>query len=198
MSTRDSSAPDEEAVLLAFSVEPNHDRETLERYINEFPEYAAALIDCSIAFMVEAGADGRAAAVSSDDAVDKAWQRFQLAVEEPAVADVINPFAKLNPSGFKAVARSLDVSNLFLIRLRDRAIDAATIPRRFIEKLASELGASARDVGEYLRSSPAIVSGHSFRSNVKPAVTEQITFLQAIETSQLTPAQQEALRALSD
>lgn len=198
MSTRDSSAPDEEAVLMAFSVEPNHDRETLERYIREFPEHAVALIDCSMELVAEAWTADGAAAVASDDAVDKAWQRFQLAVDEPAATDVLNPFAKLDRSGLRAVARNLDVSNLLLIRLRDRAIDAATIPRCFVEKLASELGATAQAVGAYLRSPPAIVSEQSFRSNVKPTVAEKITFEQAIETSQLELSQQAALRALSD
>lgn len=198
MSTRDSSAPDEEAVLMAFSIEPNHDRKTLERYIREFPEHAIALIDCSMELMAEAQTADVAAAVASDDAVDKAWQRFQLAVEEPAATDVLNPFAKLDRSGLRAVARNLDVSNLLLIRLRDRAIDAATIPGRFTEKLALELGATAQAVGAYLRSPPAIVSDQSFRSNVKPTVAGKITFEQAIETSQLGPAQQAALRALSD
>lgn len=198
MSTRDSSAPDEEAVLMAFSVEPNHDRETLERYIKEFPEHAAALIDCSIDLMVQGWTGDVTAAATSDGAVEKAWQRFQLAIEEPVAADALNPFAKLDARGFKAAARSLDVSSLFLIRLRDRAIDAATIPPRLIEKLASELAATAQAVSEYLRSPPSIVSGHSFRSDVKPTVAEQITFEQAIETSQLTPAQKAALNALSD
>jgi hypothetical protein len=51
---------------------------------------------------------------------------------------------------------------------------------------------------DYLRSPPAMVSGHSFRSTVKPAVTEQITFEKAVATSQLRPDQQEALKALQD
>ncbi len=132
-----------------------------------------------------------------DSAVDKAWLRFEQAVQQPA-SEVANPFAKLNTSGFKALARSLDVSNLFLMRVRDRAISAATIPARFVEKLASELGATAQAVGAYLQGPPGMVSGHAFRSSVKPSVGEQITFDQAVATSQLTPEQQATLKALSD
>jgi len=51
---------------------------------------------------------------------------------------------------------------------------------------------------DYLQSPPAMVSGHSFRSAVKPAVAEQISFAEAIEMSQLTPAQLDALKTLQD
>ena len=44
----------EEEVLLAFAVEPIHNRKMLEHYLGEYPEYANALVDCSIELMVDA------------------------------------------------------------------------------------------------------------------------------------------------
>lgn len=197
MSTSKTFAADEESVLMAFSMEPNHDRETLERYIRECPQHAAALIDCSIDLLHGPPAEDDSATVMSDDALDKAWRRFERAVRQTN-AEFANPFAKLNPTGFKSLARSLDVSNLFLMRVRDRAIDAASIPALFIEKLASELGATAQAVESYLQGPPGIVSGHAFRSSVKPSVGNQITFDQAVANSQLTSEQQATLKALSE
>ena len=198
MTAEQHSRPsEEEEVLLAFSVEPAHDHKTLEQYLREYPEHAKALVTCSIELMVDA-TRGDEVAVTSDGAVDRAWQRFQSAASLPDDVSVINPFATLNPTAFKSLAKKLDINNLLLIRLRDRAIDAATIPRRFVQGLATELGATAEAVMGYLQSPPAMVSGHSFRSAVKPAVTEQISFAEAIEMSQLTPAQLEALKALQD
>lgn len=197
MSTTKPFPADEESVLMAFSMEPDHGRETLERYISEYPQHATALIDCSIDLRHLPLAEDVSAAVVPDSLVDNAWQRFERAVQQPA-AEVVNPFAKLNSSGFKSLARSLDVSNLFLMRVRDRAISAATIPARFVEKLASELGATAQAVGAYLQGPPGMISGHAFRSSVKPSVGEQIIFDQAVATSQLTPEQQATLKALSD
>lgn len=197
MSTPKPFAADEESVLLAFSMEPSHGRETLERYIREYPQHTTALIDCSIDLRPDLPAEDVPATMVPDSAVDKAWQRFERAVQQTG-AEVANPFAKLNTSGFKSLARSLDVSNLFLMRVRDRTISAATIPARFVEKLASELGATAQTLRAYLQGPPAMVSGHAFRSSVKPSVGEEITFDQAIATSQLTPEQQATLKALSD
>lgn len=197
MSTSKPFAADEESVLMAFSMEPNYGRETLERYIREYPQHATALIDCSMDLLNEPPVGDVPAIEVADSAVEKAWQRFERAVQQPDT-EVVNPFAKLNTSSFKSLARSLDVSNLFLMRVRDRAIRAATIPARFVEKLASELGATAQTLRAYLQGPPGMVSGHAFRSSVKPSVGEQITFDQAIETSQLTPEQQATLKALSD
>lgn len=194
----DHSRFDEEEVLLAFSVEPTHDRTTLEHYLSQYPEHANALVDCSIELMIEASRSGDEGHVSSEHVVEQAWRQFEAAVRSTQDATATNPFAQLNPTAFKSVAKRLDISNLLLMRFRERAIDVATIPERFIQCLAAELGATADAVSTYLRNPPAMVSKQSFRSNVKPAVTEQISFEQAIETSHLTPSQQEALKALRD
>lgn len=189
---------DEEEVLLAFSIEPTHDRERLEQYLSRYPEHAHALVDCSIELMIGASGCDNEAEVSSEDVIEQAWRKFQTMVHQAQSVTAENPFAKLNPTAFKALAKRLDISNLLLIRLRERAIDAATIPGRFVQRLATELGATADAVLAYLRNPPGMVSSQSFRSSVKPAVTAQISFEQAIETSQLTPVQQEALKALRD
>ena len=191
------SVPGGEEIILAFADEPKHDRETLERYLREYPEHAEAIVDCSIELMVSASRHEEAPP-DLDASVDMAWQRFQAAIGTTGDAAVTNPFAKLNRTAFKTAAKNLDVSNLLLIRLRDRAIEAATVPRRFVQKLATELGATTETVASYLRNPPAMVSSHSFRSSVKPAVTQKISFEKAIETSQLTQAQQDALRSLQD
>lgn len=197
MTAEQHSRPSEEEVLLAFSVESTHDHKTLEQYLREYPEHAKALVTYSIELMVDATRSDEVA-VTSEGAVDRAWQRFQTVVGQSDDVLVTNPFATLNPTAFRSLAKKLDITNLLLIRLRDRAIVAATIPRRFVQGLATELGATAEAVMDYLQSPPAMVSGHSFRSTVKPAVTEQISFTEAIEMSQLTPAQLDALKALQD
>jgi len=197
MTVEQHSRPSEEEILLAFSIEPTHDRKTLEQYLIEYPEHAKALVACSIELMVDATRRDNGA-VTSEGPIDRAWQRFQNVVSQPDDVLVTNPFATLNPTAFKALAKKLNITNLLLIRLRDRAIIAITIPGRFVQGLATELGASAEVVMDYLQSPPAMVSGHSFRSAVKPAVAEQITFTEAIEISQLTPAQLDALKALRD
>ncbi len=73
----------EEEVLLAFAVEPIHNRETLEHYLGEYPEHANALVDCSIELMVDA-TRGDEVALTSEAVVDQAWQIFQTTIGQPA------------------------------------------------------------------------------------------------------------------
>jgi hypothetical protein len=94
-----------------------------------------------------------------------AWERFERAVQQPD-EEVANRFVKLSTSNFKALARSLDVSNLFLMRVCARAIRAATIPARFVERLASELGATVQ-AARVARASFSVVSCPKVRGRKK-------------------------------
>lgn len=187
----------EEEVLLAFSVEPTYDKKMLEKYLTNYPEHTDALIACSIELMLNETRNIETVR-TSEEGIAQAWKRFQFAIDQPAEASSQNPFSSLDPAAFKLLAKTLDLNKLFLTRLRDRAIVAATIPHQFVQKLAAALGKPVDTVLDYLQSPPAMVSAHSFRSTGKPAVTDQISFQKAVETSHLTPAQQETLRDMQD
>lgn len=193
----ENTMPSEEEVLLAFAVEPTHDRKTLERYLSEFPEHSIALVDCSIELMLDSTRSDNVVE-PTEDTVEPAWQRFQAIMSVDDDAPHINPFAKLNSTAFKSLAKRLDITNLLLVRLRDRAIEPMTIPIRLIQKLAAELEVTVDAVLAFLNGSPSMISNHSFRSSVKPMVINQITFQEAIETSQLTESQKNTLKALED
>lgn len=193
----ENTIPSEEEVILAFAVEPIHDRKTLERYLTEYPEHSIALVDCSIELMLDS-TQSDTVVESTEDAVEHAWQRFQAIMRVSDDTSLMNPFAKLNPTAFKSLAKRLNITNLLLVRLRDRAIEPMTIPIRFIQKLADELEVTVDAVLAFLNGSPSMISNHSFRSSEKPMVTNQITFQKAIETSQLTESQKNTLKALED
>src|SRR3990167_7211407 len=112
---------DEEEVLLAFSMEPTHDRARLEHYLSQYPEHVQALVDCSIELMMNATRAGEDIQVSSDQVVEQAWRQFQAAMGSAQSSVIANPFAQLTPTAFKSMAKRLDISNLFLIRVRERA-----------------------------------------------------------------------------
>jgi len=195
----DKFRPDEERVLMAFSVEPNHDRATLETYLTQYPEHALAIVDCSIELMMDVSHSDNDQCGSSDQAIDQAWQQFQAMIGSAEnLTAPIDPFAQLGPTAFKLMVKRLDVSNLFLIRVRERVISAVTIPQRFIECLASALDLKIDEVWAYLRIPPTTATTPGFRSIITLEAATQITFDEAVETSQLTPLQKEALRAFKD
>jgi hypothetical protein len=64
-----------EDVLYSFAVEPDLGRETLERYMQAYPEYAAELVDLSYELSKK---DYESNAPLSDEdkaLIDKAWQK---------------------------------------------------------------------------------------------------------------------------
>jgi hypothetical protein len=87
----ENSRLDEEEVLLAFSVELQHDHVTLERYLDRYPEHTLALVDCSIELMMDASNSGEDVQVSSDQVVDQAWRQFQAAMGSPTLLRSCNP-----------------------------------------------------------------------------------------------------------
>ncbi|WP_226507456.1 hypothetical protein [Pseudomonas sp. MWU16-30317] len=187
----------EEEVLLAFSVEEYHDSGTLERYVKSYPQHASALVDCSIEFMLGDELVENAQVPATDAAINKAWSQVESFLNfSPKQNNFMNPFAQLSSSAFREVARKINVNGLFLGRVRDRGIKASTFPPKFVARLASELGGTVDSMLAYLSSPPNIDSSQSFRSSEKPTASEQISFDDAVETSQLTTNQQDALLAL--
>ena len=198
MST-DKSISTEEEVLLAFAVEEQHNHLMLERYIKQYPQYTTALVDCSIEFFLDSEHSESDNKLSSDTAVDRAWKQFEATMPcDTREKSFVNPFVQLSSTAFREVAKKLNVNSLFLGRVRDRTIEPSTYPIKFVQKIACELGTSVDSMLEYLARPPTIVSSQSFRSSVKPTVSEQISFDRAAEISQLSRAQEEALAALRD
>lgn len=197
--TAENTRPDEEEVLMTFAVEPLHDRATLERYIEEYPQYTQALIDCAVELMLDSARPDTELA-PNETVVDQAWARFQAAMAPAdAVPEVVtDPFAKVGPTLLKALVKRMDLNSLFLVRVRSRAIAAATYPQRFIQRLADELETSPKALMDFLRAPPTMEPGLSFRSVVKPEVVDQISFEAAVDSSQLGPAQKDALLNLKD
>lgn len=185
-----------EEVILAFAIEPIHDHKTLERYLSEYPEYSEVLVDCSIEFRLDIDRR-KSVADSKEENVENAWQRFQVAMK--VENDVpVNLFAKISPTTFKSLVKRLDISNLFLIRLRDRAIEPITIPKCFIEKIAAEMRVTSDTVSNFLNSTPNLTLNNSFRTSSETKEITQISFQEAIETSQLTESQKNLLKNMVD
>jgi hypothetical protein len=192
----DNCDPIEDEVLLAFSVEPNHDLATLERYLRRYPQFAAGLIDCSIELELNPVPEEMPKAVIPASTV--AWDRFQAAMGV-ATSPAANPFARLDSRAFQAVATELNMNVLLLMRLRDRAVRFATIPGTLVRMLADKLGVGSDGMEGYLRGSPALTGGNlQFKSAAKPAEAAQIDFAEAVRISQLTDEQQKQLLTLAD
>ncbi|MDB5310690.1 MAG: hypothetical protein JWO38_4892 [Gemmataceae bacterium] len=70
------NSPDRESVLYAFAIEANHDRSTLERYLSEYPDLAADLIDLSFELRLNETPPAGTAVNPADPGAEAAWKEF--------------------------------------------------------------------------------------------------------------------------
>lgn len=190
-------------VLHAFSAEPNPNADTLASYLKRYPQYREALVDLSIELFTAPKLDEVLAESAPNDNVKQAWSKFQslLSPTDPASAatcTVENPLSSLSDERFRELASELNVNRLFLSRLRDCSIQAATIPQRFLAVLAQALTVSVEGLNRALEAPPTVASGLRHKASGKPGAGDKITFEDALTRSGLSEAQQTALRLMKD
>lgn len=191
----------ERDVLYAFSIEPNRDAEILAVYLEQYPQYREALIDLSIELLTAHNLDEKPPKIVSSDSAGRAWSGFQslLSPTDPVFAtknSATNPLLDLSDRRFREIAKELNVTRLFLTRLRDSVIQASTLPERLVSQVAQLVGVGVDTLNISLHASPSVATGQRFKSDGKPSAGKQMTFDEAIENSGLSEEQKSALKAM--
>ncbi|MBX7123260.1 MAG: hypothetical protein K1X42_14115 [Opitutaceae bacterium] len=180
-----------DGVLFAFSVEPRHDRATLERYLRLYPELAEDLIDLAHELRMVEGLGPSEQVVDSDDTARAAWREYAAAASPKAPESI---FARFKGQTFVALANKLNIPRSVLMALRDRLVLPDSIPTRFLTRLSGEMGASLETVRSYLQQAGAVSPALSFKADEKPSVPAKVTFKDLLESSQLTESQAATLQ----
>ena len=162
-----------------------------------------ALIDLSIELFTAPKFDEVAAEKVQSDKSRQAWSKFQslLSPTDPASAaprpmDI--SLSNLSDERFRELASELNVSRLFLSRLRDCSIQVSTIPQEFLSAVAQALAVSIEGLTSALETPPVLASGLRYKASGKPGAGDKITFEEALTTSALSEVQQAALREMKD
>ena len=190
--TSEKSAED---VLFAFSVEPSHDRQTLERYLKSYPQFADDLLDLSHELRISASL-GAADVLAEDEAsFQAAWQQYAAVVPQGVPsASVENLFNRFKGKAFVALAEALLIPRSVLVALRDRLVVPSSIPTGFIRRFAQAAGATMDEIQQYLALPPVTSAAVNFKADQKPETQAQITFETLLAQSNLTEEQGAALQ----
>lgn len=184
----------------------------LDDFVRRYPEHARELTDFaielalgSLAYDIE-DCDIPEDAEATSDAVSRAMSEFQNnlfkkrrgPVSEPparaATQPIKNPFAALDRTGFRALVTRLDVSVVFLSKLRDRGIEPDTIPPPYRRFLADEMEEPTDILDAHLFAPPQTTEARQFhKAEGKPSVIARQSFEEAVRSSALTEAQQQRL-----
>lgn len=192
------------------------DPETLEALIRLYPDHSAELTDFAISLALDPWADNDeevVAPVRAEHGISAAASHavsayhnavYKLRESEgagatPAAASAAaeNPFLALDRKGLRDLAARLDADVPFVIKLRDRVIDYATMTRGFLAAVAEALPASGELVATHLSSRQTVMArGQHFKADGKPVLGQQQSFRQAVETSEMSERQRQRLLSL--
>jgi hypothetical protein len=166
-----TSKPSREDVLDAFAVESDTGRNTLERYLQDYPEYAAELVDLSRELSRVLVEDEEPLSAEDEALIKMAWQRHM----EAAPKAISDPLATLSVAELREVARSLDVPRQVVTAFRERRVIVASVPRRFLARFASTVNSTV-DLFASALLQPTTSLARSYKSNTKPGADATVTF----------------------
>jgi hypothetical protein len=170
--TPDPSRPSREDVLDAFAVESDAGRDTLERYLRDYPEYAVELIDLSRELSRVLVEDEEPLSAEDQALIKMAWQRHMDAAPK-AISD---PLAALSAAELREVAQSLDVPRQVVTAFRERRVIAASVPRRFLVRFAATVNSTVDLFTSALALPPSPSLARSYKSAAKPRTDALVTF----------------------
>ncbi|WP_338834553.1 hypothetical protein [Bradyrhizobium septentrionale] len=175
-----------EDVLLAFSVEPVHDRATLERYLNHYPQFAEDLVDMSHELRI--GGRGVSGSVEDDATVQRALKQLIGAAAQVSGA-AANPFDAFRGLAFAELADTLRVPRSILIALRDRLVIESSVPPAFAIRLARSARTTVADLMAYLQQPPVLAATANYKADQKPSTSGKVALDALLDASGVTPEQ---------
>ena len=170
--------PSREDVLDAFSVEPRSDRETLERYLRSYPDYAEDLVDLAQELSRDLREDEAPLSVEDRTLIDAAWRRYSADTTTKFVAA---PLVALSTADLREVARRLDVPRQIITAFRERRVILASVPQPFLARLAQAVNSSVDKLTAlWSESGPTPAAARSYKAEVKPIAAEPVSFEQLL------------------
>jgi hypothetical protein len=164
--------PSRDDVLDAFAVEPSHGREILEHYLREYPHFSNELVDLSRELSrVPDGAE-RPMSLQEQAIVEAAWQQH-MSIETKSAKD---PLADLSVAQLREIAMQLDVPRQVLTAFRERRVVAASVPRRFLTRMALALNCTVDLLVSALTTPSEPALARSYKSDGKPSAETAATF----------------------
>ncbi|MCE9671831.1 hypothetical protein LY474_28895 [Myxococcus stipitatus] len=169
--TSHTSRPSRDDVLDAFAVELNPGRETLERYLRDYPDLTSELVDLSRELSRPVCEDEGPLAPEDEALIDAGWSRHRGATPKP-----VSPFDALSLDELRDLAKRLEVPRQVITAFRERRVDVASVPRRFLTRLAAALNSTPDLLVSTLRPQYTPELDRSYKSNTKPMVAAPVSF----------------------
>ncbi len=178
--------PDDEEIMLAFSVEPEHGPTTLQRYLSRYPHLASELLDLAIELRLDSGEQVGSQSISPE--VDSAWELFVSKTE--ANKQISERDAnEITASLVLPAMRDIGLPPSILRAIRSGLVKAEGFPLRWLTRISRVGGYAADTLRSYIARPPTLSSSMSFKSDGKPTIAEKVTFRELVESTTLSQAE---------
>jgi len=182
--------------------------ELLNAFAKRYPHYAQELTEFAVALTLRSlqekhsmrsHAEGQETSIATSKAVSTFWNtRYALqksSEESIKVLPAKNLFAVLSRDECRVVTSDLGINVAFFIKLRDRQVEAESIPAQFIKRCAAALGTTVELVKAHFEAPSELQYGMAYKAAEKPSAGPKQSFEDAVCNSGL--AQEQRLRLLS-
>jgi predicted kinase len=172
-----SSVPVEEDVLDAFAAEASHDAETFQRYLKEYPQFAAALIDLSRELSREVAED--------EPLSDREIAWIDEATRNYSGKTAAAPFAAPTVEQQRAAAQELRVPRQVITMIIECKVAIETISLRTRRRLALRFNATVDGLVQSL-SGPRMSTSRSYKADINPSTGDKISLEQALREAKVS------------
>lgn len=162
MSARKNN-PSLEGILDSFAMEPNPSGEVLGRYLADFPQFAEDLVDLSQEMFQVGLVQDRELTSLDSNRISSAWSVLQASLGQP----LADPLASLSQQVMGDLSEVLQVPRQVILAFWERRVLPASVPRQFLNRMASALDASAKSLNESL-ALPKQALARSHKADEKP------------------------------
>lgn len=175
-------------VLWAFTVEPNHDKQTFENYLREYPAYAGELADLLHQLT---RTDLKEQQLTEKDRlrIEEAWKQYSRS----SGVSHENIFVNLSVLAQRELAKFCEVPRQVIGAFREQKVVFASIPQRFLMRLAEGLHTTVDEVKLSLTTPLQTTCVRSYKSDEKPIETEPATFEKLLIDAQVPAAKRAEL-----
>lgn len=208
----------QDAILELLAAEKLPDADLVEGVVHAYPEFAVEITEFAVNLAIDMlinpvnEAELSVSLEETSPMVARAMSNFENELFEKqqssesdregsnstAKTSTINPFARMDRTGFRAFATAIHASTIFAMKIRDHQIKLATIPLKYLEMIAQALPLSLEQLRDYLnhRNGRLAPGNQFFKADDKPDHNIQQSFDEAVATSGLTEEQQNYLLSL--
>lgn len=172
----DNSNANLEDILDSFIMEKDTGRDTLLRYLRDYPQFVADLLDLSREMTLGNHYSNEQLSSSDESLIATAWKRHVKTVPGSAA----DPLGSLQPLQLNQLSTSFDLPRQVFSALRERRVIASSISDNFLQTLAERVGCNLQHLVDSLNESPRIAIGVSRKSEVKAAEPQKVPFEQIL------------------